>query len=109
VIVISGDLDIDTAVLLRMTLLRALDDHDRVCCDISEVGFFGAAGLNALLSARLYAVERRRILLVRGAHGLAERVLAITGLNEVFDRPDDDRAARSLRPGRRPGWHDPGE
>ncbi len=84
VVAVAGDVDLDTASLLRLTLTQAIDRHPRVCCDLSEVGFFGAAGANMLLEAHRHAVNAGHDFGVRGAHGIIDRVLQIVGLDDVL-------------------------
>jgi anti-anti-sigma factor len=84
VVSVDGDLDADTGPLLRIALTEALQAGPRVCCDLSGVAFFGAAGANALLAAHLHATATGRQLTVRGAHGIAQLVLAITRLDGIF-------------------------
>ncbi len=45
IVSVEGDLDLDTAPLAQAILIQALDGDERVCLDLSEVHFFGAAGL----------------------------------------------------------------
>jgi anti-anti-sigma factor len=80
VVVVRGDVDLDTAPLAQATLIRALDDAERVCWDLSEVYFFGAAGARVVVAARQHAAARGRTLRLSGVHGIAERVLTLTGL-----------------------------
>jgi anti-sigma B factor antagonist len=80
VVSVRGDLDLDTAPLAEAILLQALDGADRVCLDLGEVQFFGAAGIRVIIKARLHAAERGRALRLAGVHGITERVLTLTGL-----------------------------
>jgi anti-anti-sigma factor len=59
----------------------------RFCCDLSEVTFFGAAGINALVIAHERAARAGSRLLIRGAHGITRRVLQITGLEDLLSGP----------------------
>jgi anti-anti-sigma factor len=80
VVVVQGDVDLDTAPLAEATLIRALDDAERVCLDLSGVYFFGAAGARVVVTARQHAAALGRTLRLDGVHGITERVLALTGL-----------------------------
>ena len=80
VVSVRGDLDLDTAPLAQATLIQALDDADRVCLDLSEVQFFGAAGVRVVVAARVHADSLGRALRLGGVHGITGRVLAITRL-----------------------------
>ena len=84
VVSVHGDIDADTAPLLDASLTSAIGQHRQVCCDLSGVGFLGAAGVHSLLTAQEYADETGGTLQVRGVHGIAARVLRITGLDTVL-------------------------
>ena len=75
VVRVGGEIDQDTAPLVALALARALDAHASVCCDLSEVTFFGAAGAHALLAAHRRALETGRAFSLRGVHGVADRVM----------------------------------
>jgi anti-anti-sigma factor len=84
VISVTGDLDADTGPLLHIALIEALDANTNVCCDLSRVAFFGAAGANTVLAAHRRAAATARQFTVRGVHGLTRLVLAITHLDEIL-------------------------
>jgi len=86
VLAVDGEIDADTAPLLRAALRQALNGRNPVCCDLSRVTFFGATAANTLFAAQRYAVERRRGFLVRGVHGLAELVLTVVDPDRVIPR-----------------------
>jgi anti-anti-sigma factor len=80
VVGIQGDVDLDTAPLAQATLLQALDGAERVCLELSEVRFFGAAGVHVVLAAQQHAASLGRTLRLSGVHGLTERILGLTGV-----------------------------
>ncbi|GAA3348425.1 hypothetical protein GCM10020358_66890 [Amorphoplanes nipponensis] len=80
VVGVHGDLDLDTAPLVQAAVVHALDGSERVCLDLSEVSFFGAAGARVVLAAQLHAVDLGRSLRLSGVHGMTARVLALTGV-----------------------------
>ncbi|PRX13937.1 STAS domain-containing protein [Actinoplanes italicus] len=84
VVQVSGDVDADGVQVLRAALLHALGRDAVVRCDLSGVGFFGAAGANTLAAAGLQAVEAGRRLELCGVHGVTRRVLVIAGLDRVL-------------------------
>ncbi|MEV4536517.1 STAS domain-containing protein [Asanoa sp. NPDC049518] len=84
VVVADGDVDMDTVPLLHAALITAVEGHTHVYCDLHRVTFFSAAGLNALVTARVRAVEKGVRLEVRGAQGLTRRVLQLAGLEALF-------------------------
>jgi anti-anti-sigma factor len=84
VVAAAGEVDVDTASLLSAALDDAVDRHAVVCCDLSEVGFLDAAGITALMRAYQRAKETGSLLTVRGAHGVAQRVLRICGVERLL-------------------------
>ena len=88
VVDVSGDVDQDSVPLLHNTLTSAIDGNPRVCCDLSEVAFFGASGANTMLAAHWHATTAGRHFTIRGVHGLARRVFGITGLDRVLTVAD---------------------
>jgi anti-anti-sigma factor len=80
VVGIQGDVDLDTAPLAQATLLQALDGAERVALDLSEVRFFGAAGVHVVLAAQQHAASLGRTLRLSGVQGITERILALTGV-----------------------------
>jgi len=80
VVAAMGEVDLDTASLLQAALVDAVDGHATVCCDLNEVAFLSAAGVTALLTAHVRAVEAGSRLTVRGAHGITRRVLQLAGI-----------------------------
>lgn len=83
VVTVAGDLDQDTAPLVETALTTALDQHRWVCLDLRDVAFFGAAGANTVAAAHVHAVGRGACLSLRGVHGIARRVLRITGVDRL--------------------------
>jgi anti-sigma B factor antagonist len=80
VVSVQGDLDLDTAPLAQAVLTQALDGAERVCLDLSDVRFFGAAGVGVVVAGRQHAASLGRELRLSGVHGITERVLALTGV-----------------------------
>jgi anti-anti-sigma factor len=99
VLAVRGDVDSCTSPLLRDRLL----EHLRPACpqlvvDLTEVGFFGAAGLTVLVTVRQAAEAAGiRLCLVAGRRAVL-LPLTITGLDDVFDIcPDIAHALLRLR------------
>ena len=88
IVAVTGEIDLDTVALLHIRLIEAIDRGYRVCCDLSQVTFFGAAGANTLLVARCHAAACGRRFSLRGVHGLTRRVITTTGLDRVFTIED---------------------
>ncbi len=84
VVVVAGDVDHDSTPTLRATLREALARSTQVCCDVSAVTFFGAAGAATVLDAQQRAQARGAAFTIRGARGLTREVLAFVGLGTVL-------------------------
>ncbi|MFB6518655.1 STAS domain-containing protein [Streptomyces sp. NPDC056401] len=77
---VCGEIDFDSAALLRDTLLTALAAHSgSLLLDLRRVGFCDCAGLNALLVARSTARRAGRSLRITAASPCVERLLELTG------------------------------
>jgi anti-anti-sigma factor len=83
----AGEIDHDTTPLLRLALLQSIERQADVRCDLSLVVFFGAAGLNTLVTAYLHAADRGHRFAVRGAHGMTRKVLRISRLEDMLCPP----------------------
>jgi anti-anti-sigma factor len=88
VVAVDGDVDADTAPLLRMALTEAINSRPRTCCDLGGAEFFSAAGANTLLAAHQHATAAGCHFTVRGVHGIAQRVLVVTGLDRHLTLED---------------------
>ncbi|RAO35258.1 hypothetical protein PSN13_02513 [Micromonospora saelicesensis] len=85
-----GYVDMDTAPRLATALMNAIDSHPEVCCDLTGVGFFSAAGVRVLLLARDRAERVGSRFSIRGAEGITQRVLRITGVERLLLGPEQD-------------------
>ena len=87
VVAVRGDLDLDGGEDVREVLRRAIDEDPgrRIVVDLEGVDFMDSAGVGVLVGGR----ERARgndgdlVLVVTGRSVL--RVLALTGLDRVFE------------------------
>ncbi|WP_158319244.1 STAS domain-containing protein [Actinoplanes xinjiangensis] len=90
VVAVDGDVDQDTAPLLRDVLTQAFGDRESgretVCCDLTRVTFFGAAAANLVLRMHLDAVAAEQCLVLRGATVMTDRVLAIVDPDRILVR-----------------------
>jgi anti-anti-sigma factor len=84
VVAVAGEVDLEAAPLLQDALVDAVDRHRTVYCDLSDVSFFSAAGVTALVVAHERAAQVGSRLLIRGAHGITHQVLQITGLDRFL-------------------------
>jgi anti-anti-sigma factor len=88
VVTVDGDIDRDTAPLLEQALRLAIDDRLQTCLDMRRVDFFGAAGVHVLIAAYGHAASLRHCFVLRGVHGIADRVLTIVGLDRLITMID---------------------
>ncbi|MFC1434911.1 STAS domain-containing protein [Streptacidiphilus sp. N1-3] len=107
VFALTGELDHDTAPLLRERFDEVFDapagagagasagtePPEVVVVDCAELGFCDSTGLNLLLTARLTAVERGIDIRLAGLHGHVVRMFEITGAGGVFSIHPDLAAA----------------
>jgi anti-anti-sigma factor len=84
VVAVADDIDQDSAPTLRAALTEALAANSQVCCDVSAVTFFGAAGAHTMHDAHRTALARDARFTVRGARGLTREILEFVGLREVL-------------------------
>ncbi|WP_280403282.1 STAS domain-containing protein [Nocardia brasiliensis] len=87
---LAGEVDFYTAELFRSRLTDALGNAaSTLVIDLSQVTFFGVAGLQVLLEARTWAEHiDRRIRLVTGPR-CVNRLLAAAGDDADFDTTDN--------------------
>ena len=78
-VMVSGEIDCETASQFRRALADAVDDNAVVDVDLGQVSFMDSSGLCALLEARNGAVDRAAMTIV-AASPRVTRLLDITGL-----------------------------
>ncbi|WP_185893960.1 STAS domain-containing protein [Streptomyces sp. WAC05950] len=88
-----GEIDIDTAPSLSRALAHALtyvatSRADRIVADCSRVTFCDSSGLNALIAARLQAVEAGTTIGLSNPAPQLQRLLQMTGAAPLFPRED---------------------
>ncbi|MFD7558844.1 STAS domain-containing protein [Streptomyces sp. NPDC059835] len=84
-VVVSGEINLDNAALLRRVLLTALVSHrGTLLVDLERVTFCDCAGLNTLLTARHAALKAGRGLRITAAGRRVERLLDLTGTRSHF-------------------------
>ena len=104
VVAVAGEIDIATTDQLSAALGGALRRSPRgLICDLSDVGFMGAAGLTVLLFARAEAHSRQAWFDLVCPRPQLRRVIALGGLDAVFSLHHHLAAAataQGLRAGR---------
>jgi anti-anti-sigma factor len=89
-LLVSGEIDLVTAPRFRAQLEALIAEaHSPAFVDLSGVTFFDSSGLAALLAARRAAERTDVTLVLVNPSPLTERVLEITGVDELFEICDD--------------------
>lgn len=83
---LAGELDLATGAVLRdaLTGLLADDRAPHVLLDLKEITFCDSSGVEALVQARITALEHGRTIGLANAHGITARSLQITGVLGLF-------------------------
>ncbi|MGW6691115.1 STAS domain-containing protein [Streptomyces sp. NPDC054961] len=84
---LSGEMDITRASEVRTVLLHAVTRPDgpaEIVIDLSDLTFCDSSGLNALLRARLEAVESGHTLRLAAPTHQMLRLLELTGTLQLF-------------------------
>ena len=85
VIELGGDIDIETARDLRAHFIDRIPyATSRVVVDLTQVEFVDSSGLGALISG-WHITRDKGMFRLAGANVSIQKVLAITGMHEVFD------------------------
>jgi anti-sigma B factor antagonist len=86
VLSVHGEIDLESAPVLRKFLLPALEHHTGpVVVDLSEVAFMDSTGLHVLVDTlRRLEPQKRRLAIVCREGGQAHRLLALVGLLDVL-------------------------
>ena len=99
-----GELDIATAAQLEHALAEAQADALLVVLDPRGLTFIDCAGLHVIMDAAARARSERGWLLLVGSSPVLERLLALTGSQDlvtVFDIDPEDPRSGAPAPGRR--------
>jgi len=84
VLELAGDIDVETARTLRAHIVDKFSQPtSRVVVDLSGVAFMDSSGLGALVSGWQLTREDGAFR-IAGANPVVQRVLSITGMEEVF-------------------------
>lgn len=90
VLTVRGDVDMVTSTQLKDHLLPHVHDGvPQVIVDLTEVGFFTAAGLTVLVNTRQAAVAAGVKLSLVASTRAVLRPLRVTGLHGMFDISPD--------------------
>ena len=84
-VVLAGELDIASAAEMRDALIEAnMVGARRIVVDMGAVTFLDSTALGILVGAHKRATARGATVALRNVPPLVERVLAITGLAQLF-------------------------
>ena len=86
VVVVAGELDLHTSPALRDHLLGLIGSGTaRIAVDMSKVDFMDSSSLGALITCLKRLRESDGRLALVGMDGSPMKVMALTGLDRVFD------------------------
>jgi len=86
VVRVQGELDLHTSPQLRDHVLASLGEPPvRVALDLTGVSFMDSTSLGMLVTCLKRVRERDGRLVLAGVSGSPMKVLALTGLDRVFD------------------------
>jgi anti-anti-sigma factor len=95
VIVVSGEIDIQSASQLREELLRVIHRHgSQLALDLGGVTFIDCAGINVLLATRRRAQLEGGWVRVVQASPCARRIISLLDLQQAFTLPAPESWAR---------------
>jgi anti-sigma B factor antagonist len=85
IVVVTGDVDLETGPRLRDSLLAALNtDPSRLVLDLSQVTFMDSSGLGALLGAHRHARLAGTELVLAACSERVIEILQLTNLDQVL-------------------------
>ena len=90
---LRGVVDLATAPMVRAVLHDLLDDVALIVVDLENVTLIDGHSVGMLVSTHRLADENDSSVWLRGAHGRALRVLELTGVDKLCDRPGVDPPA----------------
>jgi anti-sigma B factor antagonist len=84
-VTVTGEIDLDTADLMRDAVTEALESHSGdLVVDLEEVSYIDSAGLGVLVGTYNRLTAEQRSLTVRCSKPHVLRLFAITGLSDLF-------------------------
>jgi anti-sigma B factor antagonist len=84
-VAVAGEVDVDTAPRMRQALAAALQEASQVVVDLGAVTFLDSSGLSALIAAQQGADAAGVTLRLRHPAPVVRRLLALTGMDVLFD------------------------
>ncbi|WUL62711.1 STAS domain-containing protein [Streptomyces sp. NBC_00344] len=111
-VTLIGELDLDTAPLVRETVASCLAKQPTsLCLDLADVSFCDCAGLGALLRARTAILLSDVSLVVEGIGPPLARLLALIGAGDILTERSSGTDTEPVRraPGAVAARHEAGE
>jgi anti-sigma B factor antagonist len=84
VLVLSGDVDLATAPVLRDRIEEAAEDGATVVIDLRDVRFMDSPGLGTLIYCRQLLEQRGSALVARSPQGHVRELFDVVQLDSVF-------------------------
>jgi anti-sigma B factor antagonist len=84
---VTGEVDLDVAPALLDSLLcagLAYDAGHRVVVDLADVSFLDSSGLACLVEANRRLTAQEQVLVITNVDANVERLLSLTGLDQVL-------------------------
>jgi anti-sigma B factor antagonist len=95
-LVLRGELDAASAPAANHALLELLESgSDRVILDLTELDFMDSMGVKFLIDGRDAARRLGIEIALAYGDGVVERVLAVSGVGNLFERQGDDATTGS--------------
>ena len=99
VVALDGELDIADAASVTAALTAAAARNPRIIIDLAALEYIDCHALGALVRVRAQARQAGGDLLLAAPRGLVRRILALTGLIDVFSvHASVEDAVRIARP-----------
>jgi anti-sigma B factor antagonist len=96
VLSVGGDLDLNSAPELLRALTGLVDDGNRsLVVDMAGVDFCDSSGLSVLVRIRNRLIDLGGTLALAAPTPIVQRVLEVSGLDEIFGRYPTVEAARA--------------
>jgi anti-anti-sigma factor len=87
-VVVTGEVDLDTAPAVHDEVLRHLHPGATVHLDLGDVTFMDSSGLQVLLSSRRHATEVGAELRLVRVSARVQRLIVLTGTRAVLEQSD---------------------
>ena len=95
VVIVDGDLDLETAPQLESTISEQIaSGHRHLVVDLAAATFFDSTAIRALLvSTGQLRDEPTAAVVLAGAQGITLRSLSVSGIDQMFTLYDDRETA----------------